>query len=110
VNRHAAFGLGIHRCAGSNLARMEMKVAIGEWLATAMNASWEIASTLSSIPELADVLGLVGRMKNAGDSRIGVVLVDDDDLLTKAPDGAYIEWGYPDAHGRFTPTVHVSGS
>ncbi len=32
-NRHAAFGLGIHRCVGSNLARMEMKVAIEEWMA-----------------------------------------------------------------------------
>ncbi len=32
-NRHVAFGVGIHRCAGSNLARMEMKVAISEWLA-----------------------------------------------------------------------------
>ena len=31
-NRHAAFGLGIHRCVGSNLARMEMMVAIEEWL------------------------------------------------------------------------------
>jgi hypothetical protein len=31
-NRHAAFGLGIHRCAGSNLARMELRVAIQEWL------------------------------------------------------------------------------
>jgi cytochrome P450 len=31
-NRHAAFGLGIHRCVGSNLARMEMLVAIQEWL------------------------------------------------------------------------------
>jgi cytochrome P450 len=33
VNRHAAFGLGIHRCLGSNLARMEMRVALEEWLA-----------------------------------------------------------------------------
>lgn len=32
-NRHAAFGLGIHRCLGSNLARMELTVAIEEWLA-----------------------------------------------------------------------------
>lgn len=32
-NRHSAFGLGIHRCLGSNLARMEVKVAIEEWLA-----------------------------------------------------------------------------
>jgi cytochrome P450 len=31
-NPHIAFGVGIHRCAGSNLARMEMRVAIGEWL------------------------------------------------------------------------------
>jgi len=32
-NRHAAFGLGRHRCLGSNLARMEMTVAVEEWLA-----------------------------------------------------------------------------
>ncbi|MCB1040070.1 MAG: cytochrome P450, partial [Acidimicrobiales bacterium] len=32
-NRHLAFGLGIHRCAGSNLARMELRVALEEWLA-----------------------------------------------------------------------------
>jgi cytochrome P450 len=31
-NRHTTFGLGIHRCIGSNLARMELKVAIEEWL------------------------------------------------------------------------------
>jgi cytochrome P450 len=31
-NRHAAFGLGIHRCVGSHLARMEMTVALEEWL------------------------------------------------------------------------------
>jgi cytochrome P450 len=32
VNPHIAFGVGIHRCAGSNLARMEMRVAIKEFL------------------------------------------------------------------------------
>jgi cytochrome P450 len=31
-NRHAAFGLGIHHCVGSNLARMEIRVALEEWL------------------------------------------------------------------------------
>jgi cytochrome P450 len=31
-NRHAAFGLGIHRCIGSNLARMEIRIALEEWL------------------------------------------------------------------------------
>lgn len=31
-NRHAAFGLGIHRCVGSNLARMELTIAVEEFL------------------------------------------------------------------------------
>ena len=31
-NPHVAFGLGIHRCIGSNLARMEMRIAVEEWL------------------------------------------------------------------------------
>lgn len=32
VNRHVAFGAGIHRCAGSNLARMELRVSIEVFL------------------------------------------------------------------------------
>jgi cytochrome P450 len=31
-NRHVAFGLGIHRCAGSNLARLELRVALEEFI------------------------------------------------------------------------------
>jgi cytochrome P450 len=31
-NRHFAFGSGIHRCLGSNLARMEIKVALEVFL------------------------------------------------------------------------------
>ena len=33
VNRHSAFGLGVHRCLGSHLARMEVRVALEAWLA-----------------------------------------------------------------------------
>jgi cytochrome P450 len=31
-NRHLAFGVGIHRCVGSNLARMELSMALEEFL------------------------------------------------------------------------------
>lgn len=47
-NRHAAFGLGIHRCLGSNLARLELKVAIEEFVARfprfelAEEAGWSV--------------------------------------------------------------------
>ena len=30
-NRHIAFGIGSHRCAGSNLARLEMETALRVW-------------------------------------------------------------------------------
>ena len=33
ANRHAAFGLGIHRCIGSNLARLELRIAVEEFVA-----------------------------------------------------------------------------
>jgi cytochrome P450 len=43
-NPHAAFGLGIHRCVGSNLARMEMTVAVREWLRRIPNFALDPAS------------------------------------------------------------------
>lgn len=49
-NRHFAFGIGIHRCLGSNLARMELKVALEEWLARFPN--FELASELG--PDVAE--------------------------------------------------------
>ncbi|MBA2609234.1 MAG: cytochrome P450 [Actinobacteria bacterium] len=45
-NRHAAFGLGIHRCAGSHLARMEMRVALEEWVKVYPDFSLEDAGAV----------------------------------------------------------------
>lgn len=46
-NRHIAFGAGIHRCAGSNLARMELRVAIEEWLRAVPEFSLEDPSEVT---------------------------------------------------------------
>lgn len=46
-NRHAAFGLGIHRCLGSNLARLELRVAIEEFVARF--STFELADGVDSV-------------------------------------------------------------
>ncbi len=46
-NRHVAFGLGIHRCVGSNLARLELIVALQEWLRAFPNYSLDPAGTVT---------------------------------------------------------------
>ena len=43
-NRHVAFGAGIHRCAGSNLARMELRVAIETWIDRIPEFRWPTAA------------------------------------------------------------------
>jgi cytochrome P450 len=46
-NRHSTFGLGIHRCVGSNLARMELTVAIEEWLRRIPEFELEVGAELN---------------------------------------------------------------
>ncbi|MFF9771955.1 cytochrome P450 [Streptomyces sp. NPDC014636] len=46
-NRHAAFGLGIHRCLGSHLARMELRVALEVWLERIPEFSLQDPSTVA---------------------------------------------------------------
>ena len=46
VNRHAAFGLGIHRCLGSHLARMELRTALEVWLGRVPEFSLEDPSAV----------------------------------------------------------------
>jgi cytochrome P450 len=50
INKHAAFGLGIHRCVGSHLARMELRVALEVWLERIPEFTLEDADAVTWAP------------------------------------------------------------
>jgi cytochrome P450 len=64
-NRHAAFGLGIHRCIGSNLARLEVRVAIEQFIKRfpmfelAGDVTWSVGQVRG--PRVLPVRVLAGR-------------------------------------------------
>jgi cytochrome P450 len=58
VNRHAAFGGGIHRCLGSHLARLELRVALREWHRRIPNYRIAPDAELVWTPMLRSVLSL----------------------------------------------------
>jgi cytochrome P450 len=58
-NKHVAFGYGPHRCLGSALARLELEVALTEWVRATpeveLEQGWQIqlwAATLPGPPAL----------------------------------------------------------
>ena len=55
VNRHLAFGGGIHRCLGSHLARMELRVALREWHRRIPEYSVEPDHTLVYTPAIRSI-------------------------------------------------------
>lgn len=57
-NRHIAFGGGPHRCLGSHLARMEMRVALEEWHRRIPNYQIKAGETPTYSPGIREVMYL----------------------------------------------------
>jgi cytochrome P450 len=55
VNPHIAFGGGIHRCLGSHLARMELRVALREWHKRIPDYEIESGHTLVYTPGIRSI-------------------------------------------------------
>ncbi len=55
VNPHIAFGGGIHRCLGSHLARMELRVALREWHKRIPEYEIETGHTLVYTPGIRSI-------------------------------------------------------
>ena len=55
ANRHIAFGMGVHRCLGSHLARTELRVALREWHRRVPEYALAEGATLEYTPGIRSV-------------------------------------------------------
>ena len=55
ANRHIAFGVGVHRCLGSHLARTELRVALREWHRRIPEYALADGATLEFTPAIRSV-------------------------------------------------------
>jgi cytochrome P450 len=55
VNKHLAFGGGVHRCLGSHLARLELRVLLDEWHARIPDYELAPATVLDYSPGLRQI-------------------------------------------------------